>query len=310
MSMKLHQLRALVAVADQGSIVGASRILFVSQPAITKAIRELESDLGITLLERSVSGVTLTTVGEALLQRARLIVSELERAEEQMAREKGALEGRITVGVTPLAGLSVLPEAYAHFRQKLPEVRVDFLEQTSTKLIEGLRSGALDFALAASPEASQDPVVRCAELLSFPTEFAVRKGGVLARAKSLEDLIDAEWLHTDTTNVYPNYVASLFNDHKLSPPQRITRCTSQALLYNFSLAFDSVIWWSLHSLNSSHVGGQYCKLDFIKSHRQLKLFLMRREGVILTQPSDYLIRCIFEVAGERKPAPKSKSCFN
>lgn len=137
MAIKLHQLRALVAVADHGSVIGASRALFVSQPAVTKAIRELETDLGITLLGRSVNGVTLTPSGESLLQRARLIVGELERAEQQMATERGALEGKVTVGVSPLAALTLLPHAYARFRQHMPEVNVEFLEQSASRLVEG-----------------------------------------------------------------------------------------------------------------------------------------------------------------------------
>ncbi|MFM0715428.1 LysR substrate-binding domain-containing protein [Paraburkholderia strydomiana] len=292
MAIKLHQLRALVAVADHGSVIGASRALFVSQPAVTKAIRELESDLGITLLGRTVSGVVLTPSGESLLQRARLIVCELERAEQQMATERGALEGKVTVGVSPLAALTLLPDAYARFRQDMPHVNVEFLEQTATRLLDGLRQGSLDFALAASYEGVSDASIECTEVLTVPLAFAVRKSGKLANATSLEDLREAEWIHSDTSNAYPQFIATLFDQHGLPPPRRITRCTSQSLLYSLAISLDTVMAWASHTLELANANGQFRKLDFIETSHHARLQLMRREGAILTRPAEYFIRCI------------------
>ncbi|MDH6152020.1 MULTISPECIES: LysR substrate-binding domain-containing protein [Paraburkholderia] len=294
--MKLHQLRALVAVADQGSIAGAARSLFVSQPAVTKAIRELESDIGITLLGRSVTGVTLTSTGESLVRRARLIVGELERAEEQMAIEKGALEGKITVGVTPITALTLLPGAYERFRRDMPQIRVTFLEQTTTRLLDNLRQGTLDFALGTSAEVLSDSAMQVTDLAVYPLAFAVRQNGLLAQATSLADLCDAEWLHSDTTGAYPIYVAELFRRHGLPPPQRMTLCTSQALLYSLAITFDAVIAWSLHAIGAVNVRGQFRRLDFVETTRDLKLQLMQRAGAIQTRPSEYFMRCIVDAA--------------
>jgi DNA-binding transcriptional LysR family regulator len=291
-AIKLHQLRALVAVADHGSVIGASRALFVSQPAVTKAIRELESDLGITLLGRSVNGVTLTPSGESLLQRARLIVCGLERAEQQMATERGALEGKVTVGVSPLAALTLLPDAYARFRKHMPQVSVEFLEQSATRLVDGLRQGSLDFALAASYEGVTDPSIETTEVLTIPMAFAVRKSGKLAGATSLADLCDAEWIHSDTTNAYPQFVATLFSEAGLPAPRRITRCTSQSLLYSLAISLDAVMAWASHTLELANANGQFRQLEFIETSQRAKLQLMRRDGAILTRPADYFIRCI------------------
>ncbi|WP_245641656.1 LysR family transcriptional regulator [Paraburkholderia bannensis] len=78
--MKIHQLRALVEIAATGSINGAARRLHVTQPAVTKAVRDLEDECGVRLLERNPWGVVPTAEGAALLQRARTVVRELERA--------------------------------------------------------------------------------------------------------------------------------------------------------------------------------------------------------------------------------------
>jgi LysR family transcriptional regulator, regulator of abg operon len=292
MALKLHQLRALVAVADHGTVVGASRALFVSQPAVTKAIRELESDLGITLLGRSVNGVALTRVGESLLQHARLIVGELGRAEQQMAMERGALEGRVIIGVTPLAALTLLPNAYARFRQDMPHITVEFLEQGVAKLSDGLRQGSLDFAVASATETVSDSSIECSELLAFPMVFAVRKNGLLAKATSLEDIVGAEWIHADTTDAYSQFVKDLFRQRGLPVPQRITCCTSQSLLYSLALSLDAVMAWASNTLEMFNVMGQFQRLDFIETSREVRVQLMQREGAILTRPAEYFIRCI------------------
>ena len=83
--MKLHQLRALVAVARSGSIHEAARTLHLTQPAVTLAARS-RGRLGLMLIARSSSGVTLTDAGRAMLQRAELVVNEVARTEEEMAQ--------------------------------------------------------------------------------------------------------------------------------------------------------------------------------------------------------------------------------
>jgi len=92
MVIKQYQLRALVAIADCGSIRSAAESLHLTQPAITKAIRDLEAELGLMLLVRGARGVTLTAEGRVLLARARMIGRELERAEEELRALKEFLD--------------------------------------------------------------------------------------------------------------------------------------------------------------------------------------------------------------------------
>ncbi|MQR00750.1 LysR family transcriptional regulator [Glaciimonas sp. GS1] len=294
--MKLHQLRALVAVADYGSIIGAARALFVSQPAITKAIRELEADVGVTLLGRSVSGVTLMPAAKSLLQRARLIVHEIERAEEQMGVERGIQEGRVTIGLTALAALTLLPSAYARFRQDMPQVKAEFLEQPVSKLLDSLRQGTLDFALISASRAPADTSVHSTELATYSAVFVVRENGLLAKATSLKDLSDAEWLYIDPSDTYPLYIAELFKRSGLPAPHRMTKCTSQALLFGIALTCDSVISWPSPIFEVVNATGQFRKLDFIEKPADVKLFLIQREGAIITRPAEYFIRCVMDLA--------------
>lgn len=88
----------LAAVAETGSIQEASRILHLTQPALSKAIKELESSVGATLFVRSSKGVQLTPFGQRLVSHARLISENVRRAREDLEDMKGTVQSEITVG--------------------------------------------------------------------------------------------------------------------------------------------------------------------------------------------------------------------
>ena len=295
--MKHHHLRALVAIANHGSINAAARALHLTQPAITKAMRELEAEAGVPLLVRNSWGVTLTTDGQALLARARLIVCEIERAEEELAARRGVGEGRLRVGVSPLPGLAVLPQAYARFRRAMPGVAVDLLEFDLPRLQENLRNGQVDLALAVVHSPNPDPFIQYTELAVVPTTFVVRSGSPLADATSFADLQDAEWLHQDGSDGYPRYLAGLFARHGLPPPRRVTRCTSNSLFITLLLESDAVVQLSVGSVRSRYIVSQLTALALPENPPDIRMTLMLREGAILTRTADYFIHCIRESAG-------------
>jgi len=295
--MKHQQLRALVAIAETGSMHAAARALCVSQPAISKAIRELESSVGLTLLMRNATGVSVTAEGAALLQRARLIVRELERATEEMAHFKGARDGRLLIGVTPLAGMTVLPQSFAQFRRGMPGVKVDFLEYSTAALFENLRNGMLDFALAAFTDWPEHTALNFVELDEFATRFAVRRDSRYAGCTDLAQLQEAEWLHTDPSDAYPNFVAALYAKQGLPPPAKVTRCASQSLFYGLLETLDAVVTFSSLALDMPVLRERMQALPLTQTLPPLKLMLLVREGAVLTGPADYFIHCIRGVAG-------------
>jgi hypothetical protein len=101
--------------------------------------------------------------------------------------------------------------------------------------------------MAASYEGVSDSSIETTEVLTVPTAFAVRKSGKLANATSLADLCEAEWIHSDTSNAYPQFIATLFGQHGLPVSRRITRCTSQSLLYSLAISLDTVMAWASHT---------------------------------------------------------------
>lgn len=95
--IKFHQIRAFVEVARQGSIRGASRTLNLSQPALTKSIKELEEGMAAQLFVRRSKGVALTECGEGFYHRANLILEELRAAQDDIRQRQGELAGQINI---------------------------------------------------------------------------------------------------------------------------------------------------------------------------------------------------------------------
>ncbi|MEB0138854.1 MULTISPECIES: LysR substrate-binding domain-containing protein [unclassified Undibacterium] len=300
--MKPNQLRALVAIAEHGSIHAAARALCLTQPAVTKAIHELEAHLGLSLLNRQSRGVTFTEPGRVVLARARLIVREFERVQEEVGLLKGTSAGRLMIGVTPLAGLTVLPKAFQQFRAVCPDIELNFLEFSADKLDEHLRCGTLDFAVGALPDLRRHTATKNRHLLSLPTSLAVRRGSPLCDCRSLAQLQKAEWLHTEVSSHFELFLAELFQQHGLPPPRRITRCSSQSLFLSLALEADVVIFWSQFSLLLPALREQLSPLQLDTVLPHLGLHLMQREDGLLTPSAEYFIRCIEQVAAEAREA--------
>lgn len=122
--IKMHQLRAFVSVARQGSIRAASRTMNLSQPALTKSIKELEEGLGARLFIRRRQGVTLTDCGEAFFKRASLILEELRVAQEDISQRLGGTSGRVNLGVGASIARTIMPEVVDRFHREFPDVKV------------------------------------------------------------------------------------------------------------------------------------------------------------------------------------------
>ena len=154
--MDLKQIAYFVRVAELGSFTRASVALAIAQPALSRQIRLQEVELRQNLLLRNGRGVTLTEAGRLMLEHGRGILHQVERAREDLGRARGALAGRVTVGLPPsLARLLTVPISRA-FRQQLPAAALSITEGLSISMQEWLQNGRLDIALLYNPPTSPE----------------------------------------------------------------------------------------------------------------------------------------------------------
>src|SRR6185369_4844638 len=192
--MRLSQLRDFLSILEAGSVRGAARRLDVSQPALTKSLRQLELELGIKLFQRTPTGVIPTRFGKALSVRARSVRAELRKAEEELGKLAGDERGSVAFGVGTVVTVVMVPQAIRQFRTQFPQARVRIMEGLPHVLLPLVRDETLDLVVGARPSGPIDSVFHFRPLFRSPRAVVARKGHPLANAGSLTELASADWL--------------------------------------------------------------------------------------------------------------------
>ena len=186
----------LTAVA-RGSLRAAAQELGVSQPALTKAIRRLEDLFGAPLFDRRARGVTPTAYGTALLRHAKDVKAAIQAAREEVDALRSGGAGFVKIGAGPSWQDAVLPDAIAELRATRPGVRIHVTGGGDDQLKEQLKSGALDFVLAAVPETPRiEPELAWKPLLADEYCVIADVGHPLRRRRRVkaEDLLGYPWI--------------------------------------------------------------------------------------------------------------------
>ena len=177
--MDLKQLEYFVRVAELGSFTRASIALDIAQPALSRQIRLLEVELRQSLLTRNGRGALPTEAGNLLLKHGRGILHQVEVAREELGAVRGALAGRVSIGLPPsLSRLITVPLTRA-FRQQLPQAHLTLTEGFSVLMYEGLRVGNLDMSVLYNAEHSPE-----VEMTTLHTEELVLISRTAAPGKS------------------------------------------------------------------------------------------------------------------------------
>ncbi len=191
--MTATQVRAFLALADAGSFVEAARATGLSQPALHRAVRDLEQLGAVPLVERRGRGVVLTADGRRLARGIRLAASELTAGIAETQHDAGT-GGRLVIGAMPLSRARVLPTAIAALIREAPRATIDVVEGSWRELVEPLRDGVIDLMIGALRDVA--PVGLDQQPL-FDDRLAVvaRSGHPLAgSAPSLSDLAGYPWI--------------------------------------------------------------------------------------------------------------------
>ena len=154
--MDLKQIEYFVRVAELGSFTRAAVVLNIAQPALSRQVRLLEVELRQNLLVRNGRGAIPTEAGKLLLEHGRGILHQVERAREELGRVRGALAGRVAIGLpTSVARVMTVPLTRA-FRNDLPEVGLSISEGLSGTILGGLNSGHLDLVVLYNAQPSRE----------------------------------------------------------------------------------------------------------------------------------------------------------
>lgn len=299
--MRLTQIRDFLAIVDAGSIRAAARGLRISQPALTKSVRQLEQELGAVLVTRSVRGARPTEHGRAFLARARSVSADLRRAREEIAQLNGAREGSLAIGSAPGPALGLLPDALVRLRERWPRASIRVADISPPEVLPALRDGSLDLALSVRMGSLAELPNDCRAEALYLNEAVIiaRRDHPLAGARRLVLLAEAEWIRTGSpanTSALPD----VFRAAGLPPPHYRVDCASFLAVPDLVARSDllAVVPWQIAAREEP--SGRIRRLPVREALPAREISLFRRVDVPLTPIARECAEVLHEIA--RRPA--------
>lgn len=217
--MELHQLKTFVTVAREGSITRASERLHLSQPAVSAHIKAIEETLGLSLFERTAKGMSLTSDGQRLFDKAEQTLAAYRGLLDEATRLKGNLTGAVRLGTSSNSSTAAVGRLLTALAERYPEVEVTLRHVTSVELLEGLRAGSLDAGFyneAGAPGA---------ELTTFEVGrfdiFLAGPPGLVSKPVNWRALEELSWIGPIAGSCCGQAAENVFALHQIRPKRVI-----------------------------------------------------------------------------------------
>ncbi|HYL04136.1 MAG TPA: LysR substrate-binding domain-containing protein [Steroidobacteraceae bacterium] len=193
---RLRHVELIAELYDCGSILKAARRLSLTQPTLTKALRDVESTLGLKLFERSNRGLEPTPYGEIFARHARIVLTQLRHAAEELESLRAGYAGKVSIGTLLAAAASVLPDGIAMLKKERPGVAISVVVGTYDVLMPSLLAGDLDLVVGRLPQEGRSRALVYEEFYAEPVCIVARRRHPLAarRRLALRDLVNEAWL--------------------------------------------------------------------------------------------------------------------
>lgn len=303
--MRLQAIEQFIAVIDAGSIRGAARNLDISQPALTRALQQLEEELGVQLMNRSGRGVTPTAVGSAFLSRARVAEAELRKAAEEAKKTVGDSTRLLALGVSPVGASLLLPELAITLKKLHPTTRMRILETTPSALLSLVRDEVMDLAVTQRTRIHLDAGMDYRPLAEVQMRLAVRPGHPLLNKlnklgkrvpSTLVDLVPASWLYMTAHDSSDDIVSRSFIASGLPVPLPAVHCGSYFVALELIASTDMVGVLPPALLRSCMRAGQLAELVLVQPLMPIQLGLYTRSGSPMTAPAKSAATAIIAIS--------------
>jgi len=240
--LKTRQLLLLIALDDYRNIHRAAEELHMTQPAASKQIKDLEEMLDVRLFERLPRGMEPTIYGETMIRHARMALTSLALAHDDLVALKAGLSGQVEVGVIMSPAMALLPRAIARIKEQAPLLRIGVHLEPSNVLLDKLQRGTLDFMIGRILEKEDSSGLVYEELTEEPACAVVRPGHALLDAKDLrlEDIADRPWILPPPGSILRHRFDMMFRRAGLQPPANVVDTTALLLITTLLQQTDSL----------------------------------------------------------------------
>lgn len=296
--LTIRHLRTVIAVGEARSLVGAARSLNLTQPSVTKTLKEVEQVLGVKLFDRANRGVVATPFGHALLRHAKLILVQLGHAASELTDLKDGTGGRVVVGTFLTASARLLPNAIALLHQQRPNLTVAIVEGTNDLLLPALKVGEIDLVIGRLPEHRQGKGLMQELLIRDEACIVVRTGHPLSKQRTLtlQELSGYPWILPREETTLRGQVDRAFYDIGLEPPAHAIE--SLSLLTNRRLLLDAdyISVWPRQVTFDDYERGRIVILPVRLPTTAGTIGIITRSGAELSPSAEALIQTIRNVA--------------
>lgn len=235
MEQNLSQYKIFYEVAKAGNISKAAKELYISQPAISKAISKLEDSLGLPLFTRSSRGVQLTPEGEILFTHAREAFDALDRGEEELKRIQEFDIGHLRIGVSNTLCKYILLPYLKTFIDQYPHMNVTIESQSTAQTLSGLEQQKIDLGLIAEPSPKRDlafiPVMDIQDIFVATPHYLENLS--LREGEESNIFESGNIMLLDSNNMTRRHVDAYMSEHSIYPRQ-ILEVTAMDLLIEFA----------------------------------------------------------------------------
>lgn len=276
------QLRGFLSIAESGSIGMAARAINITQPALSRMIRNLEERHGVRLFERTTKGVILTQAGEALLPYARMLLFELEGAADELRAVKGLSKGVARVGAVAAVVRTILAPSIGRLHAVAPNLQVKVVEAHDDILFSALVGNEIDLVIASNSVAAAEVEI-VAECDLHDTAVVICSGDnpLADAAPTARDILPGKWvlppLHTTPRRLVEDIVAR----HGLPRPNVVIEAAAHTTMMACVACTDVVTCLTIPVVKNALRDGMLKKLDIPEFTFSRRFFLYKRAKGIL-----------------------------
>jgi LysR family transcriptional regulator of gallate degradation len=276
-----RRLAVVASLAQKRNMPAVAREFGITQPAISSALKDLESGLGVALFTRTARGLSPTPAGEIVAFYFKRVLSELRHIGPDIAASEGSLQGSVTVGALPLGRTQILPLAIASLLARHPQLHVSTVESPYDALAASLRSGDIDFILGAlRHNAGEVKDLQQQPLFEDRISVIARAGHPLAREKRIDFrmLREARWTLSRQGSPSRELLERFFSNARQAPPLPAVETGDLAVLRGLLLESDMLTAISAHQLRYEIRDGSLVVLDFPLDETRREIGLTQRLG--------------------------------
>ncbi len=297
--IKFRHLQGFLEIARQGSIVRAAETLHVSQPAVSKTLKELEEALGARLFDRSRKGVRLTRFGEIFMRHATASVMALHQGIDSVSRAQSRGGHTVSAGALPNVAARLMPRALNLFKQSALETVVRVSTGSNASLLEELRRGDLELVVARQVEPDQMTGLAFEHIYSEPMTLVVRAGHPLSGVEPFDPATLSRYPASlpPQGTVIRKEVDRFLITHGIRLPADLVETISVTFGRAYALASDAVWAVPRGAIDGDIAAGTLVELPIDRSVMMGSIGITTRSDIAPSPLAELLMNTIREVAG-------------